>query len=122
MSNKCDREYAMTQSMKSGNVTEVLPWPVRSLIEFARDESGLVTVEWMTISTMCAGLGISIMLKFGGAVSGLAEDIRTAYAHSSVIVVTSAEGNEDNAYTSGSDSLGIGGSINVNGVEANVSF
>ena len=42
---------------------------------FAKDEDGAVTVDWVVLTSAIVGLGIAVMLSVGNATSGLADKI-----------------------------------------------
>ena len=49
---------------------------------FAADESGAVTVDWVVLTAAVVGLGIIAMNTIGGAVSGLSADIASTITNS----------------------------------------
>ncbi|WFE73829.1 Flp family type IVb pilin [Roseinatronobacter sp. S2] len=45
---------------------------------FAADESGAVTVDWVVLTAAIVGLGIAVIASVSGGVNNLAERISTA--------------------------------------------
>ena len=42
---------------------------------FAKDESGAVTVDWVVLTSAIVGLGIAVMLSVGNSTKGLADKV-----------------------------------------------
>ncbi|MDO6456371.1 Flp family type IVb pilin [Celeribacter halophilus] len=47
---------------------------------FARDEDGAVTVDWVVLTAAIVGLGIAVMSAVGGGVTDLGSKIKTDLA------------------------------------------
>ncbi len=44
---------------------------------FANDESGAVTVDWVVLTAAIIGLGVAVMTSVGAGATDLADDIET---------------------------------------------
>ena len=44
---------------------------------FAKDEAGAVTVDWVVLTSAIVGLGIAVMMSVGNSTKGLADKIST---------------------------------------------
>jgi len=51
---------------------------------FAKDEDGAVTVDWVVLTSAIVGLGIAVMLSVGTSTKNLADTISGAIATASV--------------------------------------
>ena len=52
--------------------------------QFAKDEDGAVTVDWVVLTSAIVGLGIAVMVAIGNATSDLADKISADISSRSV--------------------------------------
>ena len=55
---------------------------------FARDEDGAVTVDWVVLTAAIVGLGVAVMTSVSGGVGDLAGDISSSLSTQSVATYT----------------------------------
>lgn len=57
---------------------------------FAADESGAVTVDWVVLTAAIVGLGIAVIASVSGGVNSLAERISTSVSGTEIGVTPTA--------------------------------
>jgi len=57
---------------------------MKTFLNFAKDEDGAVTVDWVVLTSAIVGLAIAVMLSVGNSTSTLADKISANIATMSV--------------------------------------
>ncbi|MCC5959870.1 MAG: hypothetical protein JJU08_11070 [Rhodobacteraceae bacterium] len=62
---------------------------------FAADESGAVTVDWVVLTAAIVGLGIAVIASVSGGVNNLADRISTSVAGTEIGVTPTTPNDDD---------------------------
>lgn len=63
---------------------------------FAADESGAVTVDWVVLTAAIVGLGIAVIASVSGGVNNLADRISDAVSDTEIGVNNNDDDDDDN--------------------------